>query len=179
MLMLPAAMLPVLLFVKNIECIEFESSNTKNAVRWVSVVCIVSVICSFSVTTNATYLKAKSQFDNSISYCTRILDRFEQTEGFNEDTKVIVVSDVYKYGIYKPDEWSKNKVFTITANSNGAVTFPGTLPIFLRQELNTNIDITFDEKDEYKEFEEVKKLEPFPSQNCITWIDGVMIFKMG
>lgn len=179
LLMMPAAVLPVVLFIKNIENLKFSSSSFKNGVKWIALISLISIVLNFSVTTNITYLKAKTQFDNSISYCTRVLGRLEQTEGFNKDTKVIIVNTGNTYGIYNAENWSLYKVFPMHSHANGAITYPETFRLFLTQELNTNIDITVDKNNEYGKLKEVKELEPFPSNNCTTWVGDVLVFKMG
>ena len=178
LLMIGAMSLLPILFIKNIEILNLKRINIQNLLKWLSFICVFVLMFSFAVKTNVNYVKLNTQYNNSISYCTRIVDRLENTDNFTEETKVILVCDELKYGLYSLEDWSRNAKFQNPTNANGAITYPQTLVWFLTENLNINMDIMVDQNNEYKNLDAVKQLEAFPSKNCITWIEDVLVLKI-
>jgi hypothetical protein len=174
-LMMFPTVVTLLLFFSNIE---YLLNNTKYGaqISWATLILSSVLIWQFAITSNTVYLQVKTGYDNSISYCTRLLDRIEQIDEFDDRVETVIVGAIDKYGLYNKATWDAPITYCY-AMSNGSITYPWTLKTFLQQELNTPLKITVDDG-VYEAMEAVKELEPFPAKNCFAWVNGKLVVKI-
>ncbi len=113
-----------------------------------SLLCAV-LILGQAVYANTAYLKIKVNYDNAWSLATRIVDRIEQTEGFDENKNIVLLGDVsrvteydYNLDIYKRASYpfKSNLKFSFPIYNNG-ITYPLTLKWFMEQEMDMDVSI--------------------------------------
>lgn len=179
-IMLFATIVPFILLIKNLDTlckIQFKTEKIKNTLLIVLAGSLVIISLWQIVSANIIYLKMKVNYNNSISYCTRLLDRIEQTDGFNENTKVVFVSDNHYINKYPPNEFWTEYTNEIPLSQSG-LTYDETFIWFIKQNLNTNIDISTENK-KYSDKEEVINLDIFPAKNCMLWDGDTLVVKIG
>lgn len=163
----------------------FEIKITAKLTTWVSLILCVTMIWGQAVCANSFYLKIKINYDNAWSYATRIIDRLEQTEGFNSDSQVVIINAKHSVLPYSDnrDITERAKYHTrvnITYNPylyTTAITYHETLKWFILQEMSMNIDIKTNPP-EFSELQEVKDMPIFPAEDSIKIIDGVFVVKI-
>jgi len=141
-------------------------------ISWTSSLLCAVLILGQAVYANSTYLKMKVNYDNAWSLATRIVDRIEQTEGFNENTNVVLLGPLgrmtkydYNMDIYKRVSYpfKSNLKFSYPIYNNG-VTYPLILEWFIEQEMDMDISIEVC-PERYKDFQ----IGVFPSSDSIKW----------
>ena len=164
----------------------FSKKKSYNIVSWLSLILSVVMVFGQIVCANSLYLKIKLNYDNAWSYSTRLIDRLEQTEGFDEKSKVIIISnDSFSPTKYPPNPNISERVRYDTRiqilndlfRSGNAITYADTLKWFIQQEMDMNIDITTDPK-EFVEREDIREMPVFPAEESIAVIDGAYVIKI-
>lgn len=165
---------PLLIFVQNIDEYEMNNGENKTFVNWATVILSFILIFSQFKSANAYHIKVKTQYDAAVSLCTRIIDRIENTEGYEPGMDVVFV--ITREPIYKSYDWSEGRVDDALGNTS--LGYPDVLPRFFNQELSTPIKIIIDDGT-YEGREEIQNINVFPEPNCTTQLDGKIIIKTG
>lgn len=177
-LMVFATICPLILLIKNLE--QIGSSSEHNIVEivfsWVITIGLISLTFNQIVSANVFYTKMAVNYNHSISYCTKLTDRIEQTDGFTKETKVVLVGQGYDIATYGYLDIWPNYVENFLHSDTG-LTYKETIVIFIKQNMNTNMNITYD-SGEYSERDDVRALETFPAENCMLWDEDTLIVKV-
>lgn len=180
MLMSYTFIIPILITIISV-VIANRNTKTRNKKIFATemIVSILSTILSFSliVSANTLYLQAKTQYDTSLSYCTRLLDRIEQFDGYNKDIKVAFVSGKKTYN--EENAWSRNDFYIAENDTIGDAT---AVERFLKYELNCRLEMCAEnigsDNKKYYNLDAVKKLDTFPEKNCMVWVDDTLVVKV-
>lgn len=179
--MIFSAIAPMILLIKNLDTlpkIKFNKEKIKVVLLNSFIIFLTIISLSQVVSANVLYLKMKVNYNNSISYCTRLLDRIEQTEGVNENTKIILITDDFYINEYEPNEFWPKYTEDIPMSDSG-LTYGDTFVWFITHNLNTNINICADNTYKYSIREDVIALDCFPKKNCMLWDNDTLLVKVG
>ena len=178
--------IPVLLFLYYFDNIELSKVYLKNIISWfTSVICSV-IIISQAVFGNSLYLKMKTNYDNAWSYSTRLIDRLEQTEGFDKNSKLIIIGNKFHVTEYDSSFSISNRldytsridgIFHDYYINNNALTYALTVQWFIQQEMDIDMDIQVNPK-KYYSLDFVKDMPVFPSDGSIVQYNGFYIVKV-
>ena len=127
----------------------------------------------------------KLNYDNAWSYSTRLMDRLEQTEGFDENTEIVIIAKGYTVTEYNQNQdILKRASYPFKSNievsyllSNNSITYGETLEWFLTQEMDMDLNIEMNPP-EYDNNEEIEKMGFFPKTDSVKWIDGKLVVKI-
>lgn len=159
----------------------FTDNIIKSVILWIGVVCITAVTIANIIFANGIYLKLKVNYDSSVSFCTRLIDRIETTEGVTYDTKIVFAFES-KADRIEPYEdkrtWPDYYEKYLGAREMSAVSLPYTLPIFINEELGAGLNVESDDTGYYANMDAVKSLTGFPYKDYATWIDDVLVIKI-
>ena len=125
---------------------------------------------------NVIYLKLKVNYDSGLAIADRIVYRIEDTPGYTSDTPVAIVgtpaTNVFGY-------WTTGG-FGISYHITGVYYTPFTysypLTMYITQEMQTKINLVYSYG--YYSLPEVQKMKSYPSQNCVQWIDKILVIKL-
>lgn len=158
------------------------SAVIKNGINWLCIITSVVVIAGNAIYANTLYLNWKLAYDGSVSYCTRLADRIEETDGYAADTKVVVISADETgnvAGAFKEDSQA-TEPFNGCSFFKLSVTYVETVPIFVTEELGIEMDITAERTDEEAEYySAIENLGIFPDMDCYVWINGILYMRLG
>lgn len=176
-------LLVVLYFSENYEMKKLPSQRMLFA--WLVPVLCVVLIFGQTVNANSLYLKMKLNYDNAWSYSTRLMDRLEQTEGFDENTEIVIIAKGYTVTEYNQNQdILKRASYPFKSNievsyllSNNSITYGETLEWFLTQEMDMDLNIEMNPP-EYDNNEEIEKMGFFPKTDSVKWIDGKLVVKI-
>lgn len=155
------------------------------AIKWVAVVLSAVLVFGQSVYANSFYLKIKLNYDNAWSYATRLIDRLEQTEGFDENSEIVLVGEMFQITPYPSNADIKERfLYPSKSNyscssfvNNNAITYCETLEWFINQEMDMDINITSDPDWAYED-ESIMNMNEFPKEGSIVQKDGKFIVKI-
>ena len=176
-------LLVVLYFSENYEMKKLPSQRMLFA--WLVPVLCVVLIFGQTVNANSLYLKMKLNYDNAWSYSTRLMDRLEQTEGFDENTEIVIIAKGYTVTEYNQNQDIlkrasypfKSNIEVLYPLSNNSITYGETLEWFLTQEMDMDLNIEMNPP-EYDNNEEIEKMGFFPKTDSVKWIDGKLVVKI-
>lgn len=178
--------LPIIMLLSFLESTDYSKQQSlKTCLNWAVTGIVIVTIAGQAVYANSLYLKTKVNYDNAWSYSTRLIDRLEETEGFSENTEVVIVGKKDAVTLYEQNSQiydavmypnKSNPYFACTATNNG-ITAGNKLKWFIEQEMDMMINITLN-PEELVESEEVSEMGIFPAQDSVKWIDGKLVVKI-
>jgi len=164
--MFPFLLLPMLLS-------QFDKSIIKNHLIFTRISIIVLMLSCFNgiYGANATYLKLEMNYHIAISQVTQYMSRITTESGYESDTPIAIIGQPLQ-----PDKAGFKWCDDIPGAHNTALTYDG--PIFgIFTRLNPDVNLVWDVSP-YKNLEVVQNLNSFPSNDCVVWVDGVLVFKL-
>lgn len=133
---------------------------------------------NYAVTDNIAYSNLEKRYEKTYSYCLRLLDRMEQTEGYYPGIPVAMI------GVVSDDQYP---VTDITAEVTGTlIGIPGdsllyradNYKAFFKHYLGVEINpIDIANMGEIYDSPEYIEMDSFPGENSIRIVDGVMYIK--
>ena len=114
-----------------------------------------------------------------------MMDRLEQTEGFDENTEIVIIAKGYTVTEYNQNQDIlkrasypfKSNIEVLYPLSNNSITYGETLEWFLTQEMDMDLNIEMNPP-EYDNNEEIEKMGFFPKTDSVKWIDGKLVVKI-
>ncbi|MBO5136412.1 MAG: glucosyltransferase domain-containing protein [Clostridia bacterium] len=164
----------------------YERGTDKNEVhtcgkRWTVLLVGLTIILNQVVIANVSYHKAQIAYEKSYGALMRIADRIEFTEGAEDSSRILVIGALDNSGDY-----SVNLTPDITGITDGYIIRADDETVgqsVLCSALNDYCDKNYeflsgDEKKEFLQKEEVKAMKEWPSVECISLIDDVIVIKL-
>lgn len=127
---------------------------------------------------NQLYLKKDLEWDATIGYMTRMLDRVEQLEGYvPKETPVAFVGNMMYSPLQAPRE-NLDGFWRVTgAGTQFSPTYVGTEAKYLQQVFGYPFKAA-NNLDEIKALEQVQNMPPFPQNGSVQMIDGTAVVKL-
>ena len=158
----------------------FESIKEKmNIARTVSVV-LVGIICfNFFITDQIAYFNLNEKYEKTYAYCIRLLDRIEQTPGYEQGMPICMVGVVSKDS-YPSTDITADYTSKIRGTDGDFLLYRGEqYQTFIEHYLGASLNILSGDAviDMYysDEYEEMKS---FPDKDSIKIVDGIMYIKL-
>lgn len=157
----------------------FEKSQISLKIRqgvYLAVVLSVFIIIFGNIqTANSIYMKKHLEYQETLSYMTRVADRMESQEDYipGETPVLFVGEDVIgksRYGFEKYEN-------VTGVNFTSSLTFYDTYDQYFEYVLG--LPLNFSEDNELRQDERVQKMPTFPKKGSVTMIDGTMVVKLG
>ncbi|RLQ86682.1 glucosyltransferase domain-containing protein [Planomicrobium sp. Y74] len=155
------------------------SSILSKVTSWSTVLLFAVIIFNFAIIANISYLNMELKFEKSQALALRILDRMEQTEGFDKDTPIAVYGSV-------PIE---SEISTLVRQKIPPLTGP--LQKILLQDarhfqsmmdnfFGVPYEFILDEEDlhEIVQSADYEEMEAWPAESSVQMSDGVLIIKL-
>ncbi len=149
---------------------------------WVILVTALMIISNQIVISNVSYHKAQLAYEKSYGILIRIADRIEQTPGSEACDKILVIGALDNSGAY-----SVNLTPDITGITDGYILRADDETVgqsVLCSALNDYCDknykfVSGEEKIKFMQREDVKSMEKWPQENCVTLIEDTIVIKLG
>ena len=156
----------------------FSNKNLlKNLSKFKNISLILLIISSI-IYSNQCYLKKNLEFDTTLTTINRIIDKIEQTEGYEVGkTKVAIIGSLNDSIVSL-----KRKGFdydSVGLYENFSITYYRTYKHYLENYLGYPINIVYEEEmKEIAQKSEVKEMNSFPSSGYIQYVDDVLVVKV-
>ena len=153
---------------------EAVSPFIKKAAFILMVGCISLTIAENIQTSNSIYVKKDLEYQATLSYMTRVVDRIEEQEEYIPgETPVLIIGEnvngITKYGFERYER--------ITGvSSNRSVTYYDTYEDYFEYVLGTSINLC--ENSELQQDSRVIEMPAFPKQGSVKMIDGILVVKL-
>lgn len=151
------------------------ASYVKKIADLVIMGCMLVVILGNIQTSNTLYLKKDLEYQATLSYMTRVIEKIEENEAYVPgETPVLFVGEET---IGRSMEGFE-KYETITgASTSSPITFYETFEKYFKYVLDIQVNLY--EDDAYESFEHVAEMPVFPKEGSIQMIDGILVVKLG
>lgn len=148
------------------------------ALPWMCVLSAAVMIFSYILTCNVAYFNLEKKWTKTYSYCLRLLDRIEQMEGYTYDMPIAMI------GVVSEDTFPSTDLTVGVTDSLLGIS--GDYLVYTAQNYQDFWEYYFgvtvqlvdsgDIVDIYNS-EEYQALDPFPAENCMVIVDGVLYVK--
>ncbi|MCD7750697.1 MAG: glucosyltransferase domain-containing protein [Lachnospiraceae bacterium] len=154
------------------------TKKAAQALPWVGVIAAAVVVFSYILTCNVAYFNLEKKFTKTYSYCLRLLDRIEQMEGYTYDMPIAMI------GVVSEDTFPSTDLTVGVTDS--LLGIGGDYLVYTAQnyqdfwEYYFGVTVQLVDSDEIVDIynsEEYRALEPFPAENCMVIVDGVLYVK--
>lgn len=160
-----------------------ETKEIYTAVKcWIVLLVCMLIIGNQVVIANISYHKAQLTYEKSYGTLMRIADRMEQTQGIENCDRILVIgaldnSEAYSVNL-PPDITGVTDGYIIRADDE--IVGQSVLVSSLNDYCNNNYRfVSGDEKKKIMQREDIKSMGIWPSKDCMTVIDDIMIIKLG
>lgn len=148
---------------------------------WVFRVCVY-VLCGGILFCNIRYSNEMYtfrtvQYDKTISYVTRLIDRIDHVPGYERNETEVVFTGYSSAGLTnlkEPDGWQ-----WMEGVNNSSITYLQVLRSFIHMMgEQMNIPLDYSDLPDYASMEEVRNMPAFPDPQCCRMIDGRVLVKL-
>ncbi|MBR5295019.1 MAG: hypothetical protein IKU24_00340, partial [Clostridia bacterium] len=148
---------------------------------WIVFVVASLLVCNQIVISNTSYHKAQISYEKSYGVLIRIADRIEETPGTEDCEKIVVLGS-----LENSEKYSVNLTPEITGITDGyilraddEVVGQSVLCSALNDYCGKNYSfLSGEEKQRISDLEQIKEMPAWPSQDCVTVLDEVIVIKL-
>ncbi len=142
------------------------------AVFFVSAAVLLSSCLNGFFGANATYVRQESGYHMALSHVTQYLNRIQAEPGYRADTPVLLVGEpgpVERGGF----GWTEH----VTGVTPNVLSYKNVVHEYFSL-LGPSCILFKGDSKPYLAAPAVQALEAFPSNDCVAWVDGVLVFKL-
>ena len=158
----------------------FETVKDKLIIpKTVSVVLVALLCYNFLLMDNIAYFNLQQQYEKSYAYCVRLLDRIEQTPGYEQGMPICMVGEISKKN-YPSTELTDKITSKIRGTDGDFLFYRGEqYEEFMRNYLGAKLNIlTGPYVTDMYFSEEYMEMSSFPDKNSIKIVNGIMFIKL-
>ena len=156
----------------------------KKGCNWVLALAAAGVVASlglsyqFMLMDNVAYFNMNERYEKTYAYCVRLVDRMEQTEGYEQGMPVAMIG-VVDPAKYPATDITGDVTSRISGSTGDILIYKGEqYAAFMKHYLNVTINpVVGDEIIEIYNSPEYREMDSFPAENSIRIVDGVMYIK--
>ena len=148
------------------------------SMEWVVVFSVIVLIWNYTVTDNIAYSNMQKKYEKTYSYCLRLLDRIEQTEGYYQGIPIAMIGVIGDEAYPTTDITGDVTAGLIGAGGDYLLYTGQNYKQFMEHYLGANLNILPAEAmAEMYYSDEYVSMKSFPDKDSIKIIDGVMYIK--
>ena len=147
--------------------------------KTVSVVLVALLCYNFLLMDNIAYFNMQQQYEKTYAYCVRLLDRIEQTPGYEQGMPICMVGEISEKS-YPSTELTDKITSKIRGTDGDFLFYRGEqYREFMKNYLGATLNILEGEyvNDMYFS-EEYMEMSSFPDKNSIKIVNGIMFIKL-
>lgn len=146
--------------------------------EWVVLFTAVTLIWNYVVTDQIAYSNIQKKYEKTYSYCVRLLDRIEQTEGYYQGIPIAMIGVVGEEPYPPTDITQKVTANLIGMNGEYLLYTGNNFELFIKHYLGASLNILPPESMEQMYYSpEYREMESFPAEDSIRIINGIMYIK--
>ncbi len=152
-------------------------SNSQNAVQWLAFLSAAVIVLSYSITDNIAYSNLSKKYEKTYSYCLRLADRIEQTEGYYEGIPIYMIGVVGDRNYPVTDITGDVTDHMVGIGGDYLLYTPENYENFYRHYMGISFNFLRPEAANFYDTEEYIKLDSFPGKNSTKVVDGILLVK--
>lgn len=159
-------------------------SKKKNAILTTKVVAMAAwtllavMAYRFAIADNIAYFNMNERYEKTYAYCVRLLDRMEQTEGYEPGMKVAMIGVIADM-VYPDNDITTDYTERISGTGGSFLIYNSEqFAAFMKHYLNVTFEpVTGDEMVEIYNSKEYSDLGTFPASDSMKVVDGILYIK--
>lgn len=153
--------------------------RVKTGLQWVTGVLLLAVVFHNTVFANQAYLKKDLNYEATMSAMTRLIDRMEQTDGYEiGQTPVVILGTFDDLGIMSGRPGYERQT-GLGFYTNSAITYEITYALYFQNVLGYPVNLlSGSEKERYAALSEVQEMPAYPERESCRMIGGVLVVKL-
>ncbi len=149
-----------------------------NRREWLMLIMAGTLIWNFTVTDQIAYSNLQKKYEKTYSYCIRLLDRIEQTEGYYQGMPIAMIGVVGNESYPATDITGPVTSNLIGMNGEYLLYTGNNYELFIQHYLGASLNILPPESmAEMYYSPEYREMESFPAKDSIRIINGIMYIK--
>lgn len=167
----------LILMVAFVEHFAGESSVGVSA-QWLVVAAASVLVFHYAVTDNIGYSNLEKRYEKTYAYCSRLVDRIEQTPGYYRGIPIAMVG-VVGYNPYPVTDITMDVTSSLTGLNGDTLLYTGeNYEVFIRNYLGVSLNVmTPEEMGDIYYSQEYIEMESFPAASSVQIVDGIMYVK--
>lgn len=158
---------------------EINNEKMKKIIKNISTVSLFIVIFEYSILANECYTKLHLSYENTYAFFNTLSTRIQSVEGFNENTKVVILGKFSDDLITNNDEKFKDTLQIVGISSTYQLISSYDKLKFL--EYYIGVDFEFANSDEIRKIlktEEFQEMNIYPYDNSIKMINNIIVVNL-
>ena len=159
--------------------------NLKNKmpiVKWLAIVSCIGIIGTYYIADNTSYAALKLTYNQAYSTTMRIMDRIENTDGYNEEYPILFGGIIGNYNYPRTSSLYTYTVGSIVTNPTFHDSYNGCIGTWVKFiKIFYGIDVVPCPNDIYYKIvtgEEYKQMKRFPDKTSVKIINGIIVVKL-
>ena len=146
--------------------------------EWVVLLTTITLIWNYMVTDQIAYSNIQKKYEKTYSYCVRLLDRIEQTEGYYQGIPIAMIGVVGEES-YPPTDITGQVTSNLIGMNGEYLLYTGNnFELFIKHYLGASLNILPPESMEEMYYSpEYREMGSFPAEDSIRIINGIMYIK--
>ena len=146
--------------------------------EWAVLISAGVLIWNFIVTDQIAYSNLQKKYEKTYSYCVRLLDRIEQTEGYYQGIPIAMIGVVGEEPYPVTDITNDVTSNLLGINGDYLLYTGNNFELFINHYLGASLNILPAESMEEMYYSpQYREMESFPAEDSIRIIDGIMYIK--
>ena len=146
--------------------------------KWVMLACGFVLVFNYLVVDQIAYSNMDKKYEKTYSYCLRLLDRMEQTEGYYAGIPVAMIGVVGEDNFPVTDITGEVTGSIIGATGDYLLYTSTNYASFMKHYMGVEINpVVGEEMEKIYYSEEYRALDSFPGQNSMKVVDGILYVK--
>lgn len=160
----------------------FEYIDKANVLKCIAIMCCLYVMGTYYIANNVSYAALKLTYNQAYSTTMRILDRVENTEGYNREYPIMFGGIVGNDNYPRRSSLYTYTVGSVVPNPTFHGSYSGSLGTWHKfMHIFFGLDIPICPAERYQailDSEEYKEMELFPGKDSVRVMDGIVVVKL-
>lgn len=165
-------------FIDNVLGMNCENAKTfVITLEWAAVISAFVISFSYMVSDNIAYSNLQKKYEKTYSYCLRLADRIEQTEGYYTGIPIYMIGVVGDVNYPVTDITEDVTGHMIGMNGDYLLYTAGNYELFYKYYMGISFNFLKPEDADYYYSPEYTAMPSFPAEGSVKIVDGVMYVK--
>lgn len=152
-------------------------STDQNLFQWLAVITSAVIVFSFILSDNIAYSNLEKKYEKTYSYCLRLADRIEQTEGYYQGIPIYMIGVVGDDSYPVTDVTQKVTDHMLGLSGDYLLYTPENYELFYSHYMGISFNFLRPDEANYYDTNEYIELGSFPAKNSTRVVDGVLYVK--
>lgn len=172
-----AFLIIIMIAVINDVCVEFERQKLTDVLAWCVLISTVVISFSYAISDNIAYSNLEKKYEKTYSYCLRLADRIEQTEGYYQGIPIYMIGVVGDDNYPVTDITEKVTGHMLGMNGDYLLYTGENYEQFFENYMGISFNFLKPDEANFYYEEWYVEMPSFPAADSIRVVDGILCIK--